>query len=241
MNELVDFALHLRRIINKRYVVTDCVLLMLLYLSVGCSYHFLDFAVANIILALVLVFFFVFFAKAVSRDLDPIRYIVSYMPETNKLIRELDSKLNAFKPKGRKMPKGAIKKELDSIIDDCVSSLRYTQVVEVTHLIIIFLLMFLFFPLATYTHLRANRSPETVIPSVRAQIYNNMETISTIGYNEEWAKMWKDSEGGSFREFVCIQTISMIVFTVGYVSLLITNVISLKPQVFRDELRNRFL
>lgn len=234
--EARDFLHHLANIINVRYKVTDIVFIVFVYFSVFIMYNkFSNLVLSNLYLCLVLTIFFFYSIKYVTQDLNPIRYIRLYIPDVYVIIGDFVNEI-----RNDNLKENQVKIKQEAIIDECISCIRYTQSVEVVHLLGMFALIFLFFPVATLGYYSANN--DIHYRDIIDHFYFNIVMITTIGTEPSWqTKVLPNSGDSYYYEFVFIQASVGILYTVGYVSLFVTNIISLKPQVFREELRKYFL
>ena len=229
---LKDLHMHITRIIENRYTIWDFLYLLMLYLLVGFFFTIFDLEIADTILVITILLFFLISVKSINRELDPVRYIENNIPEIWKAIERI---LNDYK-KNDQNKNYSTKEKIHEIINDCNSAVKYTQIAEVIQMVIIFFLLLLFFLISSFSFLCLQKGIDTHL--IIDHLYYNIVTMCTIGYDDVWGNSWSNPSG--FKFFVSIQATSMILYTTAYVSLFVTNLISMKPQVFRNEIREYF-
>jgi len=221
-------------IINKRYSTSSFIGLIVSYLIISFIFFRYSLEIANTFLIIAIFAFFTYSIMNIGK-IHIINYIIEYLPIPNYLVEKLISDMtNLSKEEERKK---LFDEHFPQIIEECTTCLHRTQIVEVVILIASFLLFFLFFPVASWFYLcRLNGLGSASCMDPINQVYYNLLVMTTLGVSDAWKAEWKPHEAG-FNVFVMIEAVSMITYTIGYASVSAINLLSIRPQILREELK----
>lgn len=239
-----NFRVHVKYLLKGRFRPFDYCALAFLYLAIFSAFANAPIPVGLIILAISAGLILMRILGRVCCEVDAIGYVRRYIPEASASLDILDNTLKGVDSDGS-FQVGKYDRlrrdEIESTISDCAPSIRYLQGAEVFVLLTMLMsLLFCFvfatiglFEVSTYG---AGSAQLTIVDHV----YHNVTLLTTIGFDGSMRPLWP-AGGQAYNIFATIAAVSVAMYTLGFVSLVVTNIVSIGPQALRDELLAKYV